>query len=44
MASLLVRTSMNTLYQMDYDVIELNVTVANFKAIDLYEKIGFVQN
>lgn len=44
MASLLIRTSMNTLYQMGYDVIELNVTVANFKAIDLYEKIGFVQN
>ncbi|WP_017381111.1 GNAT family N-acetyltransferase [Paenisporosarcina sp. TG-14] len=43
-ASLLVRTSMNTLYQMGYDVIELNVTVTNIKAIDLYEKIGFVQN
>lgn len=44
MANLLIRTSMNTLYQMGYDVIELNVTVANVKAIDLYEKIGFVQN
>ncbi|WP_166669576.1 GNAT family N-acetyltransferase [Paenisporosarcina antarctica] len=43
MASLLIRSSMNTLYQMGYDVIELNVTVANVKAIDLYEKLGFVQ-
>lgn len=44
MASLLIRTSMNTLYRMGYDEIVLNVTVANLKAIDLYEKLGFVRN
>lgn len=43
LAKLLIKTSMNTLFHKGYDEIDLNVTVENSKALQLYESLGFVQ-
>ena len=43
MASTLIRASMVTLNHMGYDELALNVTVENSNALQLYEKLGFVQ-
>lgn len=43
MASALIRKSMETLNRMGYDEIILNVTAENSNAIQLYEKLGFMQ-
>ncbi|MGB2992299.1 MAG: GNAT family N-acetyltransferase [Paenisporosarcina sp.] len=43
MASTLIRASMDRLTRMGYDELALNVTVENSTALQLYEKLGFVQ-
>jgi GNAT superfamily N-acetyltransferase len=43
MASTLIRKSMNTLKRMGYDEIILYVTAENSDALQLYEKLGFMQ-
>ncbi|WP_424412002.1 N-acetyltransferase family protein [Paenisporosarcina sp.] len=43
MASTLIRASMDRLTRMGYDELALNVTAENSNALQLYEKLGFVQ-